>query len=65
VEIVGLLWCNTSNDIQFAELHIEKHLRMYTELGGRQVPSHERMQKVNDDGMEKMMFWQQCSEAQI
>jgi hypothetical protein len=23
------------------------------------------MKNVNNDGVEKMMFWQQCSEAQV
>jgi hypothetical protein len=40
MEIVGLLWWNTSNNVHFAEFHIAKHLRMYTELRGSVVPSH-------------------------
>jgi hypothetical protein len=27
-------------------------------------PSHEQMQNMNNDGMEMMMIWQQCSEVQ-
>jgi hypothetical protein len=32
MEMVGLLWWNTGNVIIFAEVHIEKQLRMYAEL---------------------------------
>jgi hypothetical protein len=34
-----------------------EHLRTYTELRGRLVPSHKQMQNVNSDGLEMMMFW--------
>jgi hypothetical protein len=29
VEMVGLVWWNTGNDILFAEFHTAKHLRTY------------------------------------
>jgi hypothetical protein len=32
VEMVGLLWWNDGSDIHFAEFHIAKNLRTYTEL---------------------------------
>jgi hypothetical protein len=32
LEMVELLWWNTSNDIHFSEFHIPKHLRTYREL---------------------------------
>jgi hypothetical protein len=32
MEMVRLLWWNTTNNIHTAEFHIMKHLRMYTEL---------------------------------
>jgi hypothetical protein len=63
VEIVWVLWWNTSSSIHFAEFHISKYLRTYTELWGRLVSSHEWMQFMNISYLE--MVWQQCSEAQV
>jgi hypothetical protein len=65
MEMVGLLWWNTGNDIHFAEFHTAKRLRMYTELCGRKVPSHKLMQNMNNDSMEMMMIWQHCRETQV
>jgi hypothetical protein len=62
MEMEELLWCG--NDIQFAEFHKAEHLRTCTERWGRPVPSHKQMQNVNNDGVE-MMFWQQCTKAQV
>jgi hypothetical protein len=32
MEMAGLLWWNTGNDIHFTEFHNEKHLRIDTKL---------------------------------
>jgi hypothetical protein len=37
MEIVGLLWWDTINDIHCAEFYIAKHLRTYTEISGSMV----------------------------
>jgi hypothetical protein len=51
MEMIGLLWWNTGNNIYFAEFHSAKHFRMYTEPS-----SYERMQNVMDNGVE-IVFW--------
>jgi hypothetical protein len=59
MEMVGLLLWNTSNYTNFAEFHIAKHLRIYTELRGRLVPSYKRIQNVEL----RLVSWGQYSEA--
>jgi hypothetical protein len=57
MEMVGLLWWNTGHDVHFAGLHVAKY--SYTAvLWGT-------LQNVKNNGRDKTMFWQQCSEAQL
>jgi hypothetical protein len=52
MEMVWLLLRKPGNDIQLAEIHKENHLRRYTEIYGRLVPSRLRMQNVKNGGSE-------------
>jgi hypothetical protein len=42
VQIEGLLYWNTGNDMHFAEFHIGKHFRTYTEHFFREIHSFDK-----------------------
>lgn len=63
-DMVGVMWWNTGNNIEFTEFPISRHLRMYPGLWWRPILSYKQMQKVNNSGIEKVI-WHHCSEAQV
>jgi len=64
IDMVGVMWWNTGNNIRFAEFHISRHLRMYPDFWWRLIFSYKQIQKVNNSGIEKVI-WQHCSEVQV